>query len=397
ETEENAADWFRELPTDAEFELKKIEMRSALDQSRGIPKLRVAWEKQEKENALVEKYANKIAAMLVEGLLTTKDTCNFLKSKSDKLTCLAIVNGVRKAIEMIAKDNLKKAREIFLAHEDDVQSLWLKDLPEMRDTITSMFSRLTNLGVIERVCLEKLGIHLPKLDSMVSNSKDLIVTEIQDLAPIINSMATNTDISKLIYPVAILFGSRLKGYAKRNADLDVAVFIKPDVPRNKRPEIQRILSRVFSNKKIDGKIVEFWLTEENSKLQIIDFTDADVSLADSTWIHLLFASVWFGKDDAIRELYTKLLPGFIYSTGKKFEDYDARDLWLDEMEREVLQYRLMHKGYKRLFPEEGGIRTEHAKGMDPQSSFWDSGYRRLATKLFITRVFLPQLKEPKQK
>ncbi|MDP3696407.1 MAG: hypothetical protein Q8R55_00035, partial [Candidatus Taylorbacteria bacterium] len=66
EVKESTDDWFRKLPYNSEFELKKIEMRSALDQSRGIPKLRVAWERQERENTLIEKYADGISTILTE-------------------------------------------------------------------------------------------------------------------------------------------------------------------------------------------------------------------------------------------------------------------------------------------------------------------------------------------
>lgn len=394
EVGENATDWLIKLPDNAEFELKKIEMRAALDLSRGIPKPRVAWERQERENVLIEKYADIIVAMLVKGSLITEDTRIFLLSTSDKIPCLAVINGIRKTIELVARDNLKKAKDIFLSHKDNIKHLWLQDVPETRDALTSMFSRLANLGVTDAAYTRKeFGIKLPQLDAPTLNSD--IEAEIRELEPAIKSVATNRQISKLIYPVVLFFGSRLKGYAKRNADLDIAVFVRPGVPKNKHPEIRQMLSRIFSNKKIDGKIVQFWLEKEHDKLKIKDFPDADVALADSTWIHLLFAGVWLGEESAIHELYAKLLPRFIYSKGITFEDHDARSIWLDEMEREVLQYRLMHKGYKRLYPEQGGIHDKHADGLDWQSSFWDSGYRRLATKLFITRVFLPQLEDNK--
>jgi hypothetical protein len=93
----------------------------------------------------------------------------------------------------------------------------------------------------------------------------------------------------------------------------------------------------------------------------------------------------------LRELYANFLPGFLDSVGKTLVGRDARMVWLGELERDVLQYRLMHKGYRRFFPPRGGIDRFRAQGLDPESVFWDSGYRRLATKLFVSRVFLPQL------
>ena len=91
-------------------------------------------------------------------------------------------------------------------------------------------------------------------------------------------------------------------------------------------------------------------------------------------------------------MYEKLLPGFLYSQDKKIKDTDARKIWMRELERDTLLYRLLHKGYARLNTEQGGITTRNGNDIDQNSMFWDSGYRRLATKLFITKVFLPILK-----
>ena len=170
------------------------------------------------------------------------------------------------------------------------------------------------------------------------------------------------------------------------------MFIRPGISLKERGEVQQILAQIFSSEKIGGKVVEFWLEATGNELLIRDFPNPDVFLADSTWVHLLFCSVWLGTTDALKELYAKLLPGFLYSTGKTFMERDIRTLSLEEIEREVLQYRLMHKGYRRFFPPQGGINYSGAERLDPTSCFWDSGYRRLATKLFVSRVFLPQLK-----
>lgn len=46
---EKGPKWLEKLSADLNFELRKVEMRAALDQSRGIPKPRVTWERQERE------------------------------------------------------------------------------------------------------------------------------------------------------------------------------------------------------------------------------------------------------------------------------------------------------------------------------------------------------------
>ena len=387
---ERGLDWLYKLSANSEFELRKLDMRAAADRSRNMPKLRILWERQDRQNKLVDEYADGISVMTTEGTLSFWDISKFLASKPDMVPCLAIINGIRKFLESIAIDHPNKALKLFDCH-DYLMKLWNDENPEIREALTSMLLRLANLGVIDEKYLGNYGIRLPQLDMPVFKGRYLVEDEIKHLEPKIGLIAKKTEMSELIYPVVILFGSRLKGYAGINADLDIGVFIRPGVSRDKRPKIQRILSRIFRGGRIDGKIVEFWLEEEGKGLRIKNLPGLDVSLADGAWIHLLFGSIWLGKEDAVTELYTKLLPGFIYSRGKILEGCDARIVWLDEMERDVLQYRLMHKGYRRIFPEQGGINTKYAENLDPQSSFWDSGYRRLATKLFISRVFLPQL------
>jgi len=41
----------------------------------------------------------------------------------------------------------------------------------------------------------------------------------------------------------------------------------------------------------------------------------------------------------------------------------------------------------RVCDSQGGIETKNSLDIDSKSSFWDSGYRQLATKLFVSKVF----------
>jgi hypothetical protein len=69
----------------------------------------------------------------------------------------------------------------------------------------------------------------------------------------------------------------------------------------------------------------------------------------------------------------------------------TRERWLEEMERDSLQYRLLHKGFARYYPISSPMNTLHGDGIDGASAFYDPRYRRIATELFIRRVFLPNL------
>lgn len=383
--------WLANLPDEIAFELQKFDMRAALDDSRGMPPARVAWERMNKQDLLISAYAECIARMLVAERITWDDLPPVL-SATQEVPRLAVIRGLKTAVDMLATTDRAKALRFsanFLEHQEPA---WT-NVPSLYDELESLFAHWVHLRLLTETQALALGFRVPNLEAGFSTASPL-ASELRGFGDTLECIAKNPEYSRLLYPAAIFFGSRLKGYAKRNADLDVAVFVKPGVSKLQRPKIRRILAELFSDKRIGGKVVEFWLEARGPGLKVRDFPDADVFLGDSSWIHLLLASVWLGKDETLRELYAKLLPGFLHSQGKTFMGQDIRTLWLEEMEREVLQYRLMHKGYRRLFAPSGGVNAG-ATGLDPQSIFWDSGYRRLATQLFVTRVFLPQLETKK--
>lgn len=218
-------------------------------------------------------------------------------------------------------------------------------------------------------------------------------TDIESLKHASELILNDPELSRFFYPVSILFGSKLKGYGSFSADTDVAIFVRNGVSIDERASLKDKLRQVFPPEKFKDGVVEFWLEERGDQLSVIDFSDSDKNLADSTWSHVLFEGVWVGDRAALEELHQNLLSGYLYSRGKTIQGADARRIWLEEMERDTLQYRLMHKGYKRIFSKQGGIATEHADFIDGESVFYDSGYRRLALKLFLRKVFLPQLKK----
>jgi hypothetical protein len=380
-------DWLTGLPDEIEYEVRKLDMRAALDQSRDMPPARVAWERKNNEDVLASLYATRIAASLAAVRIAPQDLLPLLTADLSALR-FAAMRAIGLAVETIAETDVQRAKRIASYFIKRIEERSLNTV-ELRDELEGTLARWAGLRLVPGATLKRFGFELPALDAPFSNTSSLS-KDLRSFGGAIDEIVRTPEYSRLLYPVAMFFGSRLKHYAKRNADLDAAVFVRPGVAQSERPKIRAILSRLFAAKKIDGKVVEFWLEADGKGLRVRDFPDADVFLGDSSWIHLLLASVWLGTDETLRELYTKLLPGFFYSKGKAFLGQDIRSLWLEEMEREVLQYRLMHKGYRRFFAPSGAVRTD-ATGLDPQSVFWDSGYRRLATKLFVDRVFLPQL------
>lgn len=141
--------------------------------------------------------------------------------------------------------------------------------------------------------------------------------------------------------IAIVGGSRLKGYGVLDSDLDV-----------------------FSLKRLEGS--------------------KEMCAGSPHAAHLYFDSIWIGGDGV-----TDLLEVAI----RKAEAYCGaldRRRSIERLEIDLLQYRLLHKGYQRFMRGYNSL----AKGypnLDGDCPFYDEGYRKIATELFAKYVFIPQL------
>ncbi|MDO8496696.1 MAG: hypothetical protein Q7S43_04595 [bacterium] len=246
--------------------------------------------------------------------------------------------------------------------------LW-KNL-EFRDELAQILYHKIYLGTAIDSDLEKFNLEKPNLESPSIKGSE------KKLEDVVEKIKNNKDLSRILYPIVIAFGSRIKGYGKLSADLDIAVFIRPNISWDERSKIYKEL----------GKVTEFWLEKQGDNLVIRDVPFEENNIAEKDWIHILLQGIWFGDNKQIIRLQEGLLPRYLNSKDKL-----ERTVWLRQLELEALQYRLMHKGYARFYPIRSSIQTEHSYLIDSDSAFWDPGYRRLATKLFISRVFLPQL------
>ncbi len=282
-------------------------------------------------------------------------------------------------------------KALYATYQDTLLSFWKRDIPETREALAKTFFRLNGLGVVSSEQLRELGLNRPSLAGPFSENLQSMDAEVQDTQKIVAAIESDPELLRQLYPVALMYGSRLKGYGTENSDTDIGVIIRPDTPIDDREKLQTMLGKIFADTKELNEASEFWLEEIPEGLGVRDFENPDATQGEKSWTHMLFGAAWEGDENAIRELREKLLVPYFYETEQKLHGRDARGIYLEAMERSTLQYRLMHKGYERFFPSYGGIHTPHADRIDGKSTFWDSGYRQTAIKLFANRVFLPKL------
>ena len=395
--------WLSSLTEDIKKDLRGMQIHhdERLD---SVTKARSDWEYKVDENAIIDKYAKEISTAISSDSISSSDIEKFLSANTEKIYSHICITAIGKSLENLAATDAKMAQEKYASFKPSFDKMWKSDEPEIQDAIERVLSRLSVLNVISKADLDTFGAQLPIFDEDPLAGKESMKIKFTEIA---SSIESDPKLSKYVFPIIIAYGSKIKGYGKRVADIDIAVFVKPDVDMADRPHMEKLLDGLCETHGIKDLPLEFWLENDSEKsteipkgknaekeaglkYRIKDFPRPDKLLGDSGLTHVLFNGVWCGNKDAVQELYAKLLTGYL-APQEELVTENQRLAWLEEMERDSLQYRLMHRGYANFYPEKGGIRTKHSDMIDSESTFWDSGYRRLATKLYLKKVFLPEL------
>ncbi|HEU5114715.1 MAG TPA: hypothetical protein VFT82_03040 [Candidatus Paceibacterota bacterium] len=343
----------------------------------GKPKTRIAWEMKRDKAAAIRRAAKDISLLLKAGTISADAFLQNLGQEDADMTMIGI---------LVAQMATETAPDLFPSFKPFLAACLTDADQETADAAESAFFRLVAGGVAEADILSTLGLQMPDLEGGVA----LGSIEVDEYSSIAQAIA-HSEAGAYVLPVAIAYGSRIKGYGSRTADLDTAIFVKPGVPYEHRAAIQKLLKETLEPLGI-GMPVDFWLESDERGLRIRDFPDPDRTQGDSTLVHVLFGSIWTGEESVLRRLFADVLERYLYANGsERILGQSARTVWLLEMERDILLYRLMHKGYARSNPERTSEFVPKSDALATNVSFWDPGYRRLASKLFLKKVFLPHI------
>jgi len=357
---------------------------------------REIWLKQKKKQEAIEDFREDIQAAIMANSLADEEMASFLTAEADSASRQVLIEGIRSAIEAVALADFGKAQSLYGRYQETLLTLWNSSDSETKETLAKAFRHFRQLGLIADSQLADLNITMPKLAGPFSENLKSMKEETDEIRNLAAAIESDPELSQLIYPVVLIYGSRLKGYGEQSADIDLAVFVRPEVPLSNQAGLRGLLKVKFTSEKVHGEITEFWLEEKSGRLAVRDFSEPEAIIGESYWAHILFGAAWEGNSEVMRELREKLLVPYLFDSNKEIYGHEARSLYLEEIERDTLQYRLLHKGYERFFPPCGGIQTPQADEIDGESMFWDSGYRQLATRLFASRVFLPKISAPKK-
>ncbi len=381
------ADWLKEKLKHAGEAFAEIE-NERIERAGEIPEARANWEALVERKNLTEEYAEEVANALLKKELS-RDDLKSIARDAETPEALICINAIRIALEKNARKNPTEAKELYASCKELIVDLKTENEPLINDAIEQLLLHLSFLGIVDRDYLRELGVERHTPDQPFGTENAETVKEFKDIAEAIEA---NAELVKYIFPIGIVYGSKIKGYGTSTADNDIAVFVRPGTSRDKRSRIKALLRETLTTQNVKGDALEFWLDENDDGLKIHDPHGPDRTQGDSSLTHVLFGGSWCGDKKEIKNLHQELLAGYLFVTGEPEESKKHRR-HLEEMERDSLQYRLMHKGYGHFYPKQGGIKTKHGHGIDSNSMFWDAGYRRLATKLYLRKVFLPKLKK----
>ena len=138
--------------------------------------------------------------------------------------------------------------------------------------------------------------------------------------------------------VALVGGSRVKGYSSDNSDYDIWYF------------------------------------------QLEELDHVDPALA-----HYIFDTFWVSKDPDIEAKRAAIAEKYM-ALPKDSEQY--RDC-LIRIESDLLQFRLMHKGFPYAYGSDLSKTLQKYKDIDGGSAFYDVRYRRVASILYSKYVYIP--------
>jgi hypothetical protein len=182
----------------------------------------------------------------------------------------------------------------------------------------------------------------------------------------------------MYFSVFATYGSKIKGFGKYS-DFDVAAFIRPVVPYKYRDGVDLGLEIMLPSV---NHPFQFWLGDDGERLSIIDYCPIRRDTGNEYCVNVLLNGVWLGKAEDITYLHMNLLVPMLQSDDQVF-----RAMCLKELERDALQYRLLHKGYEHFF----AWRQEVPNEIDGNCPFYSFGYRKIASLLFFKKVFMPRL------
>lgn len=359
------------------------------DNPQNVSKERIAWEKGVRKDKAIDRYVTKVVDAFIDGRVNIHEVAEQLPQLRDDYARILLVRGLFRY--GMSEEIAMSSEELEQFLEKPLMSV--KDSVNIRDDIVTGLSHLKGKGQISDKLLDEFGINIPDFSSPFPFTlDDLKNKELEHVSNFVQGIANDPVLSQRLFPAAVVFGSRMKGYAAENSDSDSAIFVRPTTTFSERDEVMERM-KILAEKFGLSKVLEFWVTEKEGVYGYKPVHIADRKLVDANQIHFLLGGAWVGEGEEVKTLMRDTVEHYLQLRGHGRDHEAYRLQLLGQLELDIIQYRLMHKGYRKYFPNEREEGTPHASAIDWESDYWDPGFRRVATQLFLSRVFLPDLSQ----
>lgn len=345
---------------------------------------RVKWLRKVEEEKRDHLEGELISQKIIDGL-SFEEITNLDKTR--KIKILGIIDAGKK----LALTDPEKARNLSRQVVSFMQKLMNLDDPLVEDTLISGLNQWVRCGLVDEEYLEQFGFELTDLSLPSFYSEEELLREFEDLVDAAKKVKEHPILSQALFPAFLVFGSKIKGYADEKADLDVALFFRPQAKFEDREDILSVVKSDIPQLRNLDKLLEFWTLFEDGKIVFREPEENTRTFVGETQIHFLMGGAWIGYGNDFMQMYQNMLERYLDLSRFGDQKNEIRTCLLDQLEHDVLQYRLMHKGYRKFYPLVQRPETQNSNLIDYESDFWDPGFRRVATKLFLSRVFLPDL------
>lgn len=343
---------------------------------------RVKWLKSLETEHCVSQTADEIVILVQNAKLSAKLFLSLVSTKSLSETRLQVI---LKAIFTMGKDNI--ARE----WQPLILEIWASAPKSVRNTIITGLSRWEKLKIISKDYYQGIDLTFPDFSALLAiDLKSLVSRDLATLVRASEKIKKHPELSSAFYPILVALGSRVKGYGL-NSDLDAAIFIKPEIKLIDRYRIINLLRQQIPEIATLNKMAEFWMDEQNNSLKF-RLPEGDIfTVSGPAQIHFLLEGIWIGDNETVRKLTRVILGKYLDLTRFHGQKDEVRMHFLRRLEMDTIQYRLLHKGYRLFHPQTTRPSGKHESLIDGQSDFYDPGFRRIATLIFLNRVFLPDM------
>ncbi|MFA6184645.1 MAG: nucleotidyltransferase domain-containing protein [Candidatus Shapirobacteria bacterium] len=359
---------FDEKLVDKLFDLQKPK----IDKSFIISRARIRWENQVKKEKETEKKSEVICQKIIDGEI-----------EFSEINEIAEIVGIFKAGEKI---------NLIEKYLPLVYDCWIKNKNIFENDIKSGLSHWKNLGIISDEVLEKFKTKLPEFNQLMAiKTKEMVKKDFEIFREAVIKIKEDGELMKYIYPTFLVFGSRVKGYAGVEADIDAAIFFRPETTFERREEILERLHQKIPALKTVEKILEYWIDKKDEKFGFKN-PEQNGKIIGVKEIHIFWNGIWISSNNEFKKISQDITKKYLNLERFGKQKKTIITVFLLKLEMDIIQNRFMHKGYRYFYPSKKSKGTVHSDLIDWQSDFWEPEFRRIATQLFLSRVFLPEIR-----